>query len=43
MHSGLDLQKYFVKHHSNHSRAKKELYTSVTSPQETRDEILAAT
>jgi hypothetical protein len=43
MADSFDFHEHFVKHHSNHSLAKKVVYTKGKSPEETRDEILALT
>jgi shikimate kinase len=37
-----DLHAHFVKHHSNHDLAKIVVYTEGKTPEQTRDEILAA-
>ena len=40
--NGFDFHEHFVMHHSNHDLAKIVVYTKGKSPEETREEILAA-
>jgi hypothetical protein len=42
MADGFDVHDYFVRHPANHALAKKTVYTKDRTPEETRDEIIAA-